>query len=92
MQRRMPLGESLAMRSADPDQTLALLHDGTEAMRRMVRRVVDQSVDVVRRRLTSGGSAAAAQHVFEFALGAMAFGGTNTPGTPFTNHAPAIYT
>lgn len=47
VQRTMPLGESLTMRSVDPEQTLALPHDGTEPMRRMVRWVIDQSTDVV---------------------------------------------
>lgn len=44
VQRTLPLGTSLAAEAAaDPDQTAALPHDGTEPMRRMVRWVIDQS-------------------------------------------------
>jgi hypothetical protein len=51
VQRTLPLGVSLAAAAAgragpDPDQSLALPHDGTEPMRRMVRWVVDQSADL----------------------------------------------
>jgi Acyl-CoA reductase (LuxC) len=47
VQRIMPLGESLTMSSVDSEQTLGLPHDGSEPMRRMVRWVIDQSVEVV---------------------------------------------
>src|SRR5262245_27371619 len=47
VQRIMPLGESLTMGTVDPEQTLGLPHDGTEPMRRMVRWVIDQSVEAV---------------------------------------------
>jgi hypothetical protein len=48
VQRIQPLGASLMHRSdADPDQSIGIPHDGTEPMRRMVRWVLDESVDAV---------------------------------------------
>jgi hypothetical protein len=47
VQRTLPLGVDLkAQASSDPDQTSGLPHDGTEPLRRSVRWVVDQSVDL----------------------------------------------
>jgi hypothetical protein len=49
VQRVLPLGTSLLAPAAaeDKDQFLALPHDGTEPLRRMVRWVVDQSAEAV---------------------------------------------
>lgn len=48
VQRTIPLGVSyFKQSSADPEQGLALPHDGMEPMRRMVRWVIDQSVEAV---------------------------------------------
>jgi hypothetical protein len=48
VQRTLPLGNSSMRKSAgDPEQTLGLPHDGTEPMRRMVRWVVDTSLEEV---------------------------------------------
>lgn len=46
-QRTLPLGHSLMMSHADPEQTARLPHDGTWPMQRMVRWVIDESTEVV---------------------------------------------
>lgn len=48
VQRILPIAASLYQQTAgDPNQTAGLPHDGTEPMRRMVRWVVDESVEAV---------------------------------------------
>ncbi len=48
VQRTLPLGATAFVYTGeDADQTIGLPHDGTEPMRRMVRWVIDQSVEAV---------------------------------------------
>ncbi len=47
VQRIVPLGTSITKPTGDPEQYLGIPHDGTEPMRRMVRWVLDQSVEPV---------------------------------------------
>ena len=48
VQRIIPPGASLYEQpGADPEQALGIPHDGMEPMRRMVRWVLDQSVELV---------------------------------------------